>query len=678
MPENEINTDKNNANTNNPPDTETEDHVSPPHLEPGSIFPYPYREGQKNIINKLNTIMRNGSHIAMESGTGTGKTVSALTPALCAAIEHKKRIIYLTRTNSQQNQVILELRKLKEKLPEIALENDQILGIGLQGRTNLCPLLSSDPELAQGTPEELSKLCSDKKGITRRVLKGEPVKDEDRKRACRYFGNVCNFDKNEIKSWIYENIPTPEELNNFCGKNELCAYEVSKSLVKQALVVSAPYIYVFNKFIMERLLDWMNCNTDDIILIIDEAHNLPNFARDISSAELSMYSLGKARDEAAEYGNPTLDENIITTELCDHLQEILYLFQENYIVDDDGFVPPNELEVELMSRFKCTSKALEKVFNGLIAHGLVIQETRRKKGRLPRSYIHSLGSFLMFWHDLESEKFTKLIRNGDNPRLEIYCLDPSVTTSVCQEFHATVHMSGTLRPLDEYRDSIGLPPDTHCELFPSPFPSDNLGKYFMPDVTTKFDELSQNKLLIPKLEEYVINLSNATDRNTVIFFPSFSLLRRFLDDGLITRIKRETYEEAQGMRQPELMELVKTFKLSKKGVLLAVIGGRISEGLDFPAEELEVAVIVGIPYPRPTAKHKALEHYYEVKFGKGWEYTVHAPTTRKLLQSIGRLIRNENDRGFTMILDNRIKRFKDELSGLQESWDPVRDLKAFF
>jgi len=200
----------------------------------------------------------------------------------------------------------------------------------------------------------------------------------------------------------------------------------------------------------------------------------------------------------------------------------------------------------------------------------------------------------------------------------------------------------------------------------------------MVDVTTKYDQLTQNQLLIPKLEEYVVEISNASDRNTVIFFPSFGLLNRFVDDGVLTKIKRSTYKERQGMRQPELMELVETFKLHKKGVLFSVIGGRISEGLDFPEEELEVAVLVGIPYPRPTAKHRALEHYYEVKFGKGWEYTVHAPTTRKLLQSIGRLIRNERDRGFAIILDSRAKRFKDDLEGLKESWDPVKDLKDFF
>jgi DNA excision repair protein ERCC-2 len=663
-------------------DLESSDNDSEPvaqkKLVHDEIFPYQYRTGQKNIVEKLLFTMAQGKHLAMESGTGTGKTISGLTPAITTAINSKKRILYLTRTNSQQRQVVLELRNIRRKLPKDSIPQSMILGIGLQGRSNLCSLFHTDPELAEGTPEELSKLCSDKKNIARKIHKGENVQDDERARACRYFGNIINYDQTKIFRWVKNNLPTPEELNEYCATEELCTYEVNKNLVRNSLLVTAPYIYVFNKYILQYLLEWMNCNVEDIILIIDEAHNLPDFARELSSAEISIYSLGKARDEAMEFGNPSVGENILITELCDHLQEILYSFQDNYVTDDDGFVPPSELEVELMSRFKCTSKTLEQITNDLVAHGMAIQEARRKRGRLPRSYIHSMGGFLLFWHDLDSERYTKLIRSGENVKLEIYCLDPSVVTEVCNDFGSSIHMSGTLRPLDEYRDSIGIPQDSELEVYPSPFPPDNLVKYFCNDVTTRYEQLIQNKQLIPKLEDYVVKICNATDRNTVIFFPSFGLMQRFLNDRITARINRELYQEEQGMRQAELMELVESFKLAKKGVLFAVIGGRISEGLDFPEEELEVAVLVGIPYPRPTAKHRALEHYYEVKFGKGWEYAVHAPTTRKLLQSIGRLIRNENDRGFVMFLDNRAQRFRDDLQGLRESWDPVKDIKDFF
>jgi DNA excision repair protein ERCC-2 len=107
------------------------------------------------------------------------------------------------------------------------------------------------------------------------------------------------------------------------------------------------------------------------------------------------------------------------------------------------------------------------------------------------------------------------------------------------------------------------------------------------------------------------------------------------------------------------------------------MGGRISEGLDFPAEELEIAVIVGIPYPKPTARPRGLQRYYDVKFRKGWEYTVEAPTARKLLQSIGRLIRDETDRGVAIILDRRAPRFKKYIKDLTESEDLIKDIDGF-
>jgi DNA excision repair protein ERCC-2 len=130
------------------------------------------------------------------------------------------------------------------------------------------------------------------------------------------------------------------------------------------------------------------------------------------------------------------------------------------------------------------------------------------------------------------------------------------------------------------------------------------------------------------------------------------------------------------------MELVSDFKEhgdqdGDGAALFSVIGGRISEGMDFPAEQLEIAVIVGIPYPKPSARQRGLQRYYDVKFRKGWEYTVEAPTSRKLLQSIGRLIRNENDRGVAVILDRRATRFKRYMKDLIESKNLVEDIRSF-
>ena len=88
------------------------------------------------------------------------------------------------------------------------------------------------------------------------------------------------------------------------------------------------------------------------------------------------------------------------------------------------------------------------------------------------------------------------------------------------------------------------------------------------------------------------------------------------------------------------------------------MGGKISEGMDFPSEELEVVVIVGIPYPPPSARQHALQIYYDKKYGNGWKYAFEAPAVRKTLQAIGRLIRKESDKGVAIILDERARRFQ--------------------
>jgi len=130
------------------------------------------------------------------------------------------------------------------------------------------------------------------------------------------------------------------------------------------------------------------------------------------------------------------------------------------------------------------------------------------------------------------------------------------------------------------------------------------------------------------------------------------------------------------MRQRKLMQDIESFK-KKGGIFFSVIGGRISEGMDFPSQQLEMVVIVGIPYPPPTARQQALRAYYDRKFGSGWRYAVEAPTTRKMLQAVGRLIREESDRGMAVILDERAARFKKYVE-VEEAEDVVQAVKDFW
>jgi len=306
----------------------------------------------------------------------------------------------------------------------------------------------------------------------------------------------------------------------------------------------------------------------------------------------------------------------------------------------------------------------------------IIRETRRRQGKLPRSHIFKAATFMQEWMGLEESEFAKLVAGGDNPKLEAYCLNPALATSVLMECHSSIHLSGTISPIDEYRDSIGLPEDTDCLMLPSPFSKDNRMIIYSEDLTTRFETLAMDRDMLPRMKSLIQEILDKIPRNTILFFPSFALMSEFAD--IAGKVARDVYFEEQGMTQDELMTTVANFKLSRGALMFAVMGGRISEGIDFPDRELEVAILVGIPYPKPTAKQKSLLNYYDRRFGKGWEYTVKAPTVRKMMQSIGRLLRRETDRGVAIVLDSRLVQFKSEIPEIRPSEDPLGEAIAFF
>ncbi len=615
------------------------------------MFPYKPRKYQVEMLNLFNSTLKQGGHLILESGTGSGKTVCALESALDFAVKNRKKVIYVTRTNAQQKQVVYELRQITK--------NRKIFGCPIQGRKNLCPLIMHNPEFLNGTSDELSKICAYRKRNTLSQSKD----------GCKYFEKNCVSDTSKIGEWAKDYLPTAEEFFEYCEKEGFCGYEILKSLLKDAVLVVAPYIYFLKPFLRKHLLEMMNVEITDVLLIIDEAHNLPEYARSLNSAELSSNLLELVKKELSEFGDPEIIKNVNMSGFCDEIRQILFKTKKEYVTGDDGIIPSFEIESEIMSRLKISSPVLNKIIQNMIEYGESIKRKKINSGKLPRSYIHSIGGFLLTWLNAD-EHYVKIITS--EPRLELYSLDPGLVTGVVKECFSSFHMSGTLTPLEEYRDSIGLPSNTKLFSFPSPFPKENRKIFFVNDVTTKYDEISKDSAMIKKLEMHIKNIRDAFQKNIVVFFPSFELMKK-----IEVHTNKSLYVEKQKMSQKEIMNLIESFKSQKNAVLFSVAGGRISEGIDFPGKTLEIAIIVGLAYPKPTAKQKALQNYYDIKFGKGWEYTVRAPAIRKTLQCIGRLIRNENDRGAAVILDRRIKHFRKSMD-LNETENVVEDLKKFF
>ncbi|MCI4365589.1 MAG: ATP-dependent DNA helicase [Thermoplasmata archaeon] len=637
------------------------------------------RPGQDRILAEVAETTIRGGALLINAPTGSGKTVATLAPLLEHAEAADHKILYLVRTHSQEVQVLHEARTIAHRLDR------PLFAIGLQGRARRCFLLENVAEVKGATAEEHGKLCSDRKRATERAMAGEAplspapelpeggeidLTDLD---GCPYYARVLQTDLDGVVERFGAKLPTPSEFDTFARDENLCAYELAKRLVPRSRLVTAPYAFFFHPHIRRALYTWMGIEPDRVDLVIDEAHNLPSHLRDLATVSLPQESVRRARSEVAERGDFQLPDGPSATRLLDIVGAAVEELVHALAREDDAVLPPSVFEDALLTALGGTTHRLDTWLGALATWGENLREERRRDRHLPRSWVHTVALTLLSWPQLEPPAYVKVATRSPRPALEAYALDASEPARGIQDCHTSIHLSGTLAPLEEYRDALGLGESTRLLDVPSHFPPENHRFLYDTTVSTRFDDLRQDPHAIARLADRLVVVLSSLPVKTAVFFPSFDLLQKVLDAGLQSALPGNVFVEFSKMPTGDLWRSIEGWKRDPEGtVLLGVAGGRLAEGIDYPDEELEAVVMVGIPYPKPTAKQEALRRFLDAKTGRGWEYTMEAPAARSIVQACGRMIRSEHDRGIAIILDKRAPTFARWLPGLE----PIRDLAA--
>jgi DNA excision repair protein ERCC-2 len=643
------------------------------------------RPGQESILREVVELTGRGGPLLIHAPTGSGKTVATLAPLLEHAMRADHRILYLVRTHSQEVQVLKEARTIAHRLER------PFLAVGLQGRAGRCFLLENVAEVKGATAEEHGKLCADRKRATERALQGEApiapppelpesgeidLTDLD---GCPYYARVLQSDLEALVERFSAKLPDPAEFESFSRDENLCPYELSKKLVPQARLVTAPYAFFFHPHIRRSLFTWLGVPPDRVDLVIDEAHNLPNHLRELTSVALPQESVRRARAEIDERGDFQLPDGPSASRFFDIVGAAVEELVQALARDDDAVLPPDVFEDALLTALGGTSHRFDTWLGALATWGENLREERRRERHLPRSWVHTVALTLLSWPQLEPPGYVKVVTRRPRPALEAYALDASVPARPVLDCHLSIHMSGTLVPLEEYRDALGLGAGACLLDVPSHFPPENRRFYYDPSVTTRFEDLKTDPRGVARIADRLVEILQTLPVKTAVFFPSFDLMQRVLEAGLQSQLPGNVFIEIARLPMGDLWRSVEGWKKDPDGtVLIGVAGGRLSEGIDYPNQELEAVVMVGIPYPRPNAKAEALRRFLDVTTGKGWEYTVEAPATRAILQACGRMIRSEHDRGIAIILDRRAVAFEKSLPGLQPLGDLATITRQFY
>lgn len=608
------------------------------------------RDYQLRISNFIATSLEKGKSVAVEAPTGTGKTIIGLYSAISFAKEKGLKIVYLTRTNSQQDQVINELRAMKGEF--------NIKALAFQGRHNLCPLYSEVEEKDDFSSDALSRFCNSRK---KKVMEGNQG-------ACRYFN--WKVRAKETESHIFSNLPKVEEFSSYAVEHEFCPYESLKHAGSEADLVVMPYAYFLKREIADRFLSRWGVSRENLMLILDEAHNLPDISRDTSSYSLSINQINMAEKEAKNAGDPFLVEKMRSTDFCEALRNgILDMIIDLLKEREEARIRYDDLTGYIAAGSRISRDNFQKMVSAMYDLGETICDIREKEGRVPRSMVLNLAARLMIWADNSEDRFVQILSREQEGNVESFCLEPQEILEPLRESYS-IHMSGTLEPFEVYRNVTGFR-DMPLMKQESIFPERNRLFLYDDSITTKFDEMDESA--INRISKRISEIVSSVRRKSVVFFTSYRLMETVMD----REMDIDPLIEQRGMKQEELMRLISRFRRSSKP-LFAVMGGRISEGINFPGNQLQLVIVVGIPYPRPDAKQKALQAYYEHRFHNGWEYSVTFPVVVKLRQAMGRLIRSTDDTGVAVILDKRATYFQKYIPEMRLSRDPGEDALNFF
>ncbi len=593
-----------------------------------SYFPYAEpRPGQLSLIHAIKEEVSVGNHLCVEAANGFGKTIAALSGVLPLLADRTFGIIYVTRTHKQLDRVMQELRQISNSTGH--------KGIVHRGRAASClnPLVRKYAANAQVA----MYMCSQLKRLGR----------------CSFYKNLVNKTKkngNFHRDFIYTPL-TGLEFRSKCQAEKVCPYELSKRLLPLVNVVATTYFQVFDPNIRQMFFDAFGHPISQTILLLDEAHNLPRIGVELASAKLSINSINRSLKETKKYNLPKIGRFCVIIENL--IQHLLETRKEDEILLEQSEFTQQICKFLKISDFSVFAKSMQQTADKIISQLLAHDEP-------PVSYIHSLARFFVNWSyflDRTDAAFF-LTRNGLNSssvNLEIIALDPRTSTaSILNSCHASVHLSGTLKPAKAHIDLVGLPNNTRILNLPSPFSQDQMLTLISLGVTTAMKYRTPK--MYEKISHRILEACRATPHNVGIFVPSYSVLNALLVAGLEELLDRELFIEKPGMSSNENDSLIKKFKQkSDEGAgLLGVLSGRNSEGEDYPGHEMETVVIVGVPYARPSPRESARIDYFERHFPrKGRLYGYQLPAMRSASQAAGRSIRRLDDKGAIVFLDDR-------------------------
>ncbi|MFD1170165.1 ATP-dependent DNA helicase [Oceanobacillus caeni] len=547
-------------------------------------FPFEtYREGQRKLAGAVYKTIVDKKTLFASASTGIGKTISTIFPAVKAIGEGKlEKIFYLTaktitRTAAEEAFRLLIDHGLDIKVLTITAKDK----ICFQEET-ICTSL--DCPFANGFYDRINEAVID-------ILENEKM----------------------MNRGIIE---------LYARKHRVCPFEFSIELAYAVDAVICDYNYIFDPRVsLKRLMEEQKKKT---AILVDEAHNLVDRAREMYSAEIHKSNFLQLKREFKKTSLAATAKAI-----NDHLLQVKK--SEEYLRKD--------LDKELVELLKTFIMEAE------------VELIKMDHELLLDTYF-AAQTFVKIAEVYNNQFVTYVDVQKSEVKLKLFCLDPSEQIlKMGKGFKARVFFSATLSPADYYKDLLGGQSDDYVISIPSPFARENTEVIIQP-LSTRYRD--REKTMEPMIH-FFKELLDKQEGNFLIFFPSYPYMRNAYEQFTDNYPEVSTIIQDVGMSEVEREDFLAEFNSGRAERLIgfAVLGGIFSEGVDLKDDRLQGVIVVGVGMPQIGFERNIMKDYFQSVGKNGFDYAYVYPGMNKVLQAGGRLIRSDSDTGVIALVDDR-------------------------
>ena len=556
-------------------------------------FPYPYREGQRELVTSVYRTILRKKKLFIQAPTGVGKTMTTIFPAVKAVGEGLgDKIFYLTaktitRTVAEQAFQILKKNGLQYKVATLTAKE----------KICFCAKAECNPDV-----------CPYAKG---------------------------HFDR--VNDAVYEMITTMEEMSREnietqAKKHSVCPFEMGLDVSLWVDAIICDYNYVFDpnahlkRFFSEG-------KKGEYLFLIDEAHNLVERGRE-------MYSAVLYKEEFLQMKKAVRYESVKLTRQLEGCNQMLLEMKR---------------ECQTYKEYNSISHFALKLLNVMNGLQKLLEEKEQVDEEVLEFYFH-VRNFLNIYEEVDENYviYTELEEGGDF-KLKLFCVNPAVKLqNFLSQGNSTVFFSATLLPIRYYKRLLSVETDDYAVYAHSPFKEANRLLVLGQDVSTKYTRRGYE--MYERFAIYIKNVMQAKPGNYLVFFPSYRFMEevretfeRYRTEEMCCMIQE------QNMNEQDREAFLQEFEAEREGSLagFCVMGGIFSEGIDLTKERLIGAMIVGTGLPQVCNEREILKQYFDRHGENGFDYAYLYPGMNKVLQAAGRVIRTEEDKGVIALLDDR-------------------------